>query len=106
MTRMSAPAMRGGLLALLAAALFGLSTPLVQHFGQGLGAFTTAGLLYAGAAVIALLMRHTPEREAALRRSDFPRIAAMAGFGVVLSSARSLWLEGCSAPAARAPRSC
>ena len=48
--RMPAPALRGGLLALLAAALFGLSTPLVQYFGQGLGAFTTAALLYAGAA--------------------------------------------------------
>ena len=63
------PALRGGMLALLAAALFGLSTPLVQHFGQGLGAFTTAALLYAGAAAVALLMRHPPGREAALRRA-------------------------------------
>ena len=31
------PALRGGLLALLAAALFGVSTPLVQQFGAGLG---------------------------------------------------------------------
>ncbi len=36
------PAIRGGLLALLAAALFGVSTPLVQSFGVGLGAFSTA----------------------------------------------------------------
>ena len=91
MYRISAPALRGGLLALLAAALFGLSTPLVQHFGQGLGAFTTAGLLYAGAAVIALLMRHAPEREAVLRRSDFPRIAAMAGFGAVIGPVALAW---------------
>ena len=89
--RISAPALRGGLLALLAAALFGLSTPLVQHFGQGLGAFTTAALLYAGAAVIALVMRHPPEREAALRRSDFPRIAAMAAFGAVIGPVALAW---------------
>lgn len=91
MTRMSAPALRGGTLALLAAALFGLSTPLVQHFGQDLGAFTTAALLYAGAAVVAVLMRHPPEREAALRRSDFPRIAAMAGFGAVIGPVALAW---------------
>ena len=51
------PALRGGALALLAAALFGLSTPLVQHFGQGLGAFSTAALLYGGAALVALFQR-------------------------------------------------
>ncbi len=91
MARISAPALRGGLLALLAAALFGLSTPLVQYFGQGLGAFTTAALLYAGAAVIALLMRHPPEREAALRRSDLSRIAAMAAFGAVIGPVALAW---------------
>jgi drug/metabolite transporter (DMT)-like permease len=91
MTRMSAPALRGGLLALVAAALFGLSTPLVQHFGEGLGAFTTAALLYAGAAVVALLMRHPPEREAALQRTDLPRIAAMAGFGAVIGPVALAW---------------
>ncbi|MDP2817201.1 MAG: hypothetical protein Q8O29_02785 [Polaromonas sp.] len=48
---MKTPALRGGLLALLAATLFGVSTPLVQYFGVGLGALTTPALLYAGAAV-------------------------------------------------------
>jgi drug/metabolite transporter (DMT)-like permease len=90
-SRISAPALRGGSLALLAAALFGLSTPLVQHFGQGLGAFTTAALLYAGAAVIALVMRHPPEREAALCRTDYPRIAAMAAFGAVVGPVALAW---------------
>ncbi len=88
---LSAPALRGGLLALLAAALFGLSTPLVQYFGRGLGAFTTAALLYAGAAVIALAMRQPPEREAALRRSDMPRILAMAGLGAVIGPVALAW---------------
>ena len=54
---LSKPALKGGLLALLAAALFGLSTPLVQRFGAGLGPFTTAALLYAGAAIVACVLR-------------------------------------------------
>lgn len=91
LTRLTTPALRGGTLALLAAALFGLSTPLVQLFGQGLGAFTTAALLYAGAALVALLMRHPPQREAALRRSDFPRIVAMAVFGAVVGPVALAW---------------
>jgi drug/metabolite transporter (DMT)-like permease len=91
MNTLSAPALKGGLLALLAAALFGLSTPLVQHFGVGLGAFTTAALLYAGAAAVALVMRQPPEREAALRRSDWPRLVAMAGLGAVLGPVALAW---------------
>lgn len=90
-SRVSAPALRGGLLALLAAALFGLSTPLVQRFGQGLGPFTTAALLYAGAAMVALLMRRPAERDASLRRSDLPRIFAMAGFGAVIGPVALAW---------------
>lgn len=98
---MSAPALKGGLLALLAAALFGLSTPLVQHFGQGQGAFTTAALLYAGAAIIALLMRHPPEREARLLRSDTSRILAMAVFGAVIGPVALAWgLQRTSGPSA------
>lgn len=87
----SAPALRGGLLALFSAVLFGLSTPLVQHFGQGLGAFTTAALLYAGAALVALLIRHPPEREASLRHSDRPRLFAMAAFGAVIGPVALAW---------------
>jgi hypothetical protein len=61
---MSAPALRGGLLAHLAAALFGLRTPLVQLFGRGLGAFTTGALFYAGAVGVGLLMGHPPGLDA------------------------------------------
>ena len=35
-------ALRGGLIAILAAVLFGAGTPLVQRFGAGLGSFSTA----------------------------------------------------------------
>ena len=85
------PALRGALLALLAAALFGLSTPLVQQFGSGLGAFSTAALLYAGAAAVGLLSRRRIDREARLQRADLPRLLAMAGFGAVLGPVALAW---------------
>ena len=88
---LSLPAVRGGLLALLAAALFGVSTPLVQHFGAGLGAFTTAALLYAGAAVVGLLSRQRVDREARLVRADLPRLLSMAAFGAVLGPVALAW---------------
>ena len=85
------PALRGGVLALLAAALFGVSTPLVQQFGVGLGAFSTAALLYAGAAAVGLLSRQRIDREARLQRSDLPRLLAMAGFGAVIGPVALAW---------------
>jgi drug/metabolite transporter (DMT)-like permease len=85
------PALRGGLLALLAAALFGVSTPLVQQFGAGLGAFSTTALLYAGAAAVGLLSRQRIEREARLQRSDLPRLLAMAAFGAVIGPVALAW---------------
>ncbi|ACB32726.1 protein of unknown function DUF6 transmembrane [Leptothrix cholodnii SP-6] len=85
------PALRGGVLALLASALFGISTPLVQHFGAGLGAFSTAALLYAGAAVLGAALRQPVEAEARLRRSDARRLLAMAGFGAVIGPVALAW---------------
>ena len=85
------PILRGGALALLAAALFGLSTPLVQRFGQGLGAFSTAALLYAGAALVALLQRRGAAVEAPLRRSDAPRLLAMVAAGAVVGPVALAW---------------
>ncbi|KWT91933.1 MULTISPECIES: DMT family transporter [unclassified Variovorax] len=85
------PALRGGLLALLAAVLFGVSTPLVQRFGAGLGAFTTAALLYAGAAAVGALSRRHVEREAQMVRGDLPRLMSMAAFGAVLGPVAMAW---------------
>lgn len=87
----SHPALRGGLLALLSAALFGLSTPLVQSMGQGLGPFTTAGLLYAGAAGVAWFSRRPATQEARLQKSDTPRLLAMAGTGAVIAPVALAW---------------
>ena len=87
----TSPALRGTLLALLAAALFGLSTPLVQHFGAGLGAFTTAALLYAGAAAVAWPLRQPSPREARLRRGDARRLLGMAATGAVIGPVALAW---------------
>ena len=85
------PAVRGGLLALLAATLFGVSTPFVQRAGAGLGPFSTAALLYAGAAVIGALLRQPVEREAAVRRGDLGRLALMALFGAGIGPVALAW---------------
>lgn len=85
------PVLRGGLLALLAAALFGLSTPFVQLWGRGLGPFTTAGLLYGGAGLVALFIRRPKEREAQVKRSDAGRLLAMALFGAVIRPVALVW---------------
>jgi drug/metabolite transporter (DMT)-like permease len=85
------PAVRGGLLALVAAVLFGTSTPLVQKFGSGVSAFATAALLYAGAAVAGALLRRRVEREARVVRGDFPRLLAMAAAGAVVGPVALAW---------------
>ena len=79
------------MLALLAAALFGLSTPLVQGFGAGVGPFTTAALLYGGAALVAAVMRQPATREAQLRRGDLPRLVAMASMGAAVGPVALAW---------------
>jgi len=85
------PAVRGGLLALIAAALFGVSTPLVQRFGSGVGAFATAALLYMGAAAAGALLRQRVEHEARLLSGDFPRLLAMAAAGAVIGPVALVW---------------
>jgi drug/metabolite transporter (DMT)-like permease len=85
------PALRGGLFALLAATLFGVSTPLLQRAGEGLGALTTAALLYAGAAAVGALSRRPSDREARLVRADLPRLLAMAFFGAAIGPVALAW---------------
>jgi len=86
-----APAATGGILALLAAALFGLSTPVLQLLGKGVGPFTTACLLYAGAALVGATLRQGAGREAALSRSDAPRLLLVAFFGAVVGPVALAW---------------
>ncbi|OOG46228.1 DMT family transporter [Polaromonas sp. A23] len=88
---MNIPALRGGLLALLAATLFGISTPLVQYLGRGLGPLTTAALLYAGAALAGALLRKGSRLEARLQRSDWRRLLAVVVFGAVIGPVALAW---------------
>ncbi|MES2635309.1 MAG: DMT family transporter [Pseudomonadota bacterium] len=85
------PALRGGAFALLSAVLFGISTPLVQRAGEGLGPFATAALLYAGSAMAGALLRRPATMEARLRVSDLGRISLMAFFGAVIGPVALAW---------------
>jgi drug/metabolite transporter (DMT)-like permease len=85
------PALKGGLLALLAATLFGLSTPMVQSLGKGVGSFTTAALLYAGAAAVSWVLRRPAAKEAGIQKNDWPRLFAMAATGAVIGPVALAW---------------
>ncbi len=85
------PAARGAFLALLAALLFGASTPLVQRVGVGVSAWMTAAMLYAGAAIMGLLLRSGIAKEAALRRRHLPRLLLMALCGAVIGPVALSW---------------
>jgi drug/metabolite transporter (DMT)-like permease len=76
---------RGGtLLALGAAAAFGVTAPLVQRFGRQVGPFTTAALLYGGAALVSIKRRRAGA-DAAVERRHWPRIAVAAVAGAFLA---------------------
>ena len=76
---------------MLAAVLFGISTPLVQRLGIGVGTFCTAALLYAGAALIGTLLRQPVALEARVQRGDTTRLALMALFGAVIGPVALVW---------------
>jgi len=71
-----------------AAVLFGLTTPIVRRAGVDSGAFTTAGLLYFGAALATLGRRSA---EAPVRRIHGRRLAAIALLGAVVAPAAFAW---------------
>ena len=85
------PALRGVGFALLAALLFGASTPLVQRFGINLGPWLTAALLYLGAAAISLVFRARRGAEARLRRRHVPRLLGVALSGAMIGPAMLAW---------------
>ncbi|HEV8551647.1 MAG TPA: EamA family transporter [Polyangiaceae bacterium] len=70
----------GTLFAIAAGVAFGVTAPLTQRFGRGLGPFATAGLLYLGAALPSTFGRRRGT-EAAVRVAHLPRlgVAALAG---------------------------
>jgi drug/metabolite transporter (DMT)-like permease len=85
------PASSGVMFALLAAALFGASTPLIQRLGGEVSPWMTAALLYAGAAGAGWMTRSTEERESALHLAHLPRLLLMALCGAMLGPALLAW---------------
>ncbi len=88
----STPVAAGAFLALLAALSFGLTTPIIARAGHGLGPFCTAALLYAGAALSALVLgRFSPSAGAPLRRANLARLLGMALAGGALAPSLLAW---------------
>lgn len=88
-SKSDAPFWKGGLLAFLAAVMFGAGTPFVQRFGRGVGPFTTAALLFVGSALSSLGGR--TDKQAPVRWSHAPRLLGVAAFGAVLAPASLSW---------------
>jgi len=83
---------RGVLIACGAAVAFGMTTPIVAWAGRGVGAFATASLLYAGAALASAIMwAAARDHGAPLRRPDLPRVLAVAIVGGALAPALLAW---------------
>jgi drug/metabolite transporter (DMT)-like permease len=86
------PALKGGLLALLAALLFGVSTPLVQRWGGGPWGPSPRRPCCMGARpwwASPCVVRRT--RRPRLHRADLPRLVWMAGFGAVIGPVALAW---------------
>ena len=87
------PIIFGTMLAALAALAFGVTTPFIQRLGAGVGPFTTAALLYLGAAIGAFSLpgRKAQQREARARLRHLPRLLAIAFFGAALAPTLFAW---------------
>lgn len=86
------PIAEGTLLALLAAVLFGIATPIIRWAAADAGPFVAAMLLYAGAALATLpLFRGSTLREAPVRRQHVGRLVSIAVVGGALAPAFFAW---------------
>jgi len=88
----ASPIATGTGLAVLAALGFGVTTPIVERAGRGLGAFSTAALLYAGACLSAFVLgRLSPSSGAPLRRAHLLRLVAIAFVGAGIAPTLLAW---------------
>ena len=86
------PIAAGVTLAIVAAIAFGVTTPIVAWAGHELGPFSTAALLYAGAAGASLVSRLFAKRsQAPLRRTDLGRVLLVAVIGGALAPTLLAW---------------
>jgi drug/metabolite transporter (DMT)-like permease len=87
------PIVIGTISAALAALTFGIATPFIQRFGAEVGPFTTAALLYLGAAfgTLGFFRREQKQKEAAVHPRHLPRLLAVALLGAALSPTLFAW---------------
>jgi drug/metabolite transporter (DMT)-like permease len=85
------PLVRGTLFGALSALAFGASVPLLRFCGSDAGPWTTAALLYAGAALVGFWSSRPVRREAPPRGAALARIAAAALLGAALAPALLAW---------------
>jgi drug/metabolite transporter (DMT)-like permease len=84
--------LRGASFALLAALAFGVTTPLIQRFGRGVGAAPAAALLYAGAALASLeVLGKSADRDPPVRSAHLPRLLVVALLGAVFAPICLTW---------------
>lgn len=80
------------MLALLAALAFGITMPVVELAGRGLGPLPTAALLYMGACLSGLLLAALGQASgASLNRTHLPRLGLVAFFGAALAPTLLAW---------------
>jgi drug/metabolite transporter (DMT)-like permease len=91
MTLERSPLMAGAGSALFAALTFGMTAPLIALAGKDAGPFTTACLLYAGAAASSLLPFGRAAQGAPLRPAHAVRLVAMALLGGALAPTLLAW---------------
>ncbi len=84
------PIAAGGLLAVMAAATFGATVPLIQRAGRGVGPFATAACLYGGAFVFAAAMA-LARRPAERARFGLGRILVIALLGAAVAPTLLAW---------------
>ena len=83
---------RGGLLAIAAAVLFGLSTPAAKAIVGTVHPLLLAGLLYLGSGLgLAITTLLGPRHGVRLKRADVPWLLATIGFGGALGPALLMW---------------
>ncbi len=104
MASAKSPIVAGAALAIAAAVLFGATMPWLKRAGAGVGPFSTAALLYAGAAAVALVTRRRSDEEAPLRFRHAPRLIGIALLGARHRAGRPRL--GPRAPASGASRRC
>jgi drug/metabolite transporter (DMT)-like permease len=87
------PTLRGGGFAVLAAFAFGVTTPLIQRLGRGIGPAPSAALLYAGAALASGNPLHgrATGKEARVRSVHVVRLIVTALFGAVAAPMCLTW---------------